>query len=211
MKPASKISAATAVAFVVLLVLVAVEWSPLIRFDYDAVKSITDTTKAHSTYRSVMTGITEAMQSGWVMLYTAAIALVIAIRRRYVEALWLAATVGIGNAIGPLLKLAVDRDRPTIVDPIDHFSGLSYPSGHAGSSSLTCAALLVLWWPALSNPWRVVAVALAILIPAASGWSRLSLGAHYPSDLAGGYLLGVAWVAAWLPLLRARTRSLESG
>lgn len=179
------------------------------RFDRGIVDSITETTKAHSTYRSAMTGITEAMQSGWVMLYTAVIAIVIAIRRRYAEALWLAAVVGVGNAIGPLLKLAVGRDRPTIIDPIDHFSGLSYPSGHAGSSSLTCAALLVLCWPWLHGPWRVVAVALAVLIPIASGWSRLSLGAHYPSDLAGGYLLGVAWVAAWQPLSKTSRRVHE--
>ena len=43
--------------------------------------------------------------------------------------------------------------------------------------------------PGSSAAWLLVAFILAV------GWARLALGAHYLSDLAGGYLLGSAFAA----------------
>ncbi len=80
---------------------------------------------------------------------------------------------------------------------IHHETSFSYPSSHAaiscgfyllwayliarselpGKLRLTLAGLLVLLWPTIL-------------------WSRLALGAHYPSDLLGGTFVGLAAVFA---------------
>jgi membrane-associated phospholipid phosphatase len=50
---------------------------------------------------------------------------------------------------------------------------------------------------------RIVCLVLLLLIP----WSRMRLGVHWPSDIAGGYLFGFGILAslwALLPCLRER-------
>lgn len=201
-------AAGAAAAFAVLTSLVVGDWAPLVDRDTDAVRSATDHTRAHGTYRAWMRGITEALQSEWTQLYGAAVAIGCALRRRFADAAWLVLTVGLGGLVWPAFKQLVDRPRPTVDDPLDTFTGLSFPSGHASSAAILCGALLVLAWPHLRTPGRYAAAALAVAVPLASGWSRLALGGHYPSDLAAGYLLGTAWVLAWLPALSPLRRRL---
>ncbi|TWO64436.1 phosphatase PAP2 family protein [Caenimonas sedimenti] len=64
----------------------------------------------------------------------------------------------------------------------------AFPSGHA----VYTAAVVACLWPLGSWPFRLLLLALA----AAVGWSRVALGAHFPVDVVGGFLLGGACVAA---------------
>ncbi len=201
MKQAPVVAIGAAAAFVGLLALVAGGWDPLHDFDVDAVRSTTDVTRDHDTYRRTLDALTTVMNSGWTVLAVAVVAVVIWARRRPGTALWLFAVVGIGNLPGPVLKQIVDRQRPDLPEPIQTFSGLSFPSGHAGSATLAAAAVLLALWSRLSPPARGLAIVLAVALPLTSAWTRLALGGHYPSDLLGGFLIGTAWVAAWAPML----------
>lgn len=195
------VAGGAATAFVCLLALVVAEWSPLMEFDVETVARATDVTRDNEGYRDVLQVMTNALNSGWTVLAVGLIAIVVWLSRRAGTALWLFAVVGIGNLVGPLLKQIVDRQRPTLPEPIQTFSGLSFPSGHAGSATLATTALLLVAWPHLGRRERVLAVCAAAALPLLSAWTRLALGGHYPSDLVGGFLLGTAWVAAWSPLL----------
>jgi undecaprenyl-diphosphatase len=88
--------------------------------------------------------------------------------------------------------------RPRMTDWVAiHESSSSYPSGHA-ALSLTFYGLWIFFIARsrLSTPVRrALAAALAAWI-AAIGWSRLALGAHYPTDLIGGYLLAIVLLCA---------------
>ncbi|MDX6300513.1 MAG: hypothetical protein QOF53_1727 [Nocardioidaceae bacterium] len=65
--------------------------------------------------------------------------------------------------------------------PVD---GPSYPSGHAAIA--TCAAVLVApYLPPYAGPGLVATLGL-------TSYARLQQGAHFPLDLLGGVLLGVA-------------------
>lgn len=74
-----------------------------------------------------------------------------------------------------------------------HESSFSYASGHA-TLALTFYGFwaYVAWTSGLPLAVRRAAVAVPALWIAATGWSRLALGAHYASDVLGGYLLGGA-------------------
>jgi undecaprenyl-diphosphatase len=100
------------------------------------------------------------------------------------------------------LKLAVGRVRPWIAlglpAPIGAPHDGSFPSGHA-SGSFCAAAFLAVALPAVwrAPPWRVrlvtvVTVALATLVAV----SRVYLGAHFPSDVIAGAMMGAAFGAA---------------
>ncbi len=76
---------------------------------------------------------------------------------------------------------------------VTHETSYSYASGHCTNSLVFFGFwAYVALRSTLPVPARV-AIALGLLaLSGAIGWSRLALGAHYPSDVLGGYLLGAA-------------------
>ena len=91
--------------------------------------------------------------------------------------------------------------RPRRLDwVVKHETSFSFPSSHA-SISLGFYGLWALFiWRGAGRARRWTAVLLALLV-AAIYWSRLALGAHYVTDLAGGALLAVALVLAGAAVL----------
>jgi undecaprenyl-diphosphatase len=116
-----------------------------------------------------------------------------------------------GIALSDLLKAAFARPRPDFVAHAARVFTASFPSGHASLSAityLTIAALL-----AHSQSSRRIGVyfmALAAFLTVLIGTSRIYLGVHYPTDVLGGWCIGVAWaiacwtLAAWLQARKAR-------
>ena len=106
------------------------------------------------------------------------------------------------RGLNPFLKWLAGSARPPadIVAAIEQADGLGFPSGHAFGAALFYGAIAAVA-PAVA-PNRAVAYALQatsttmILLTA---WARVRLGVHWPSDVAGGALLGAGLVC----LLRA--------
>jgi undecaprenyl-diphosphatase len=69
----------------------------------------------------------------------------------------------------------------------------AYASGHAALSlTFYGFAAYVIAGSALPLIVKRLAIAVCGVMVIGIGWSRLALGAHYPTDLIGGYLLAVA-------------------
>lgn len=106
-----------------------------------------------------------------------------------------------------LVKEAVRRARP-ITDYV-HRHGLhdySFPSGHATTSAAVYGTIAVLALAALPKPYNRILAVLAILFAFLVGVSRIYLGAHFPTDVLGGWLIALALVSILrtLSLVRAK-------
>jgi len=118
-------------------------------------------------------------------------------RRGHVRlAIFVIVTAVGGGLLDTVVKEVVDRARPSLVDPVAAASGKSFPSGHAMSSTFVYGALLLVFLPVIARRCRPVLVGGVVVLVAAIGFSRLALGVHYISDVVGGFVLGLAWLAA---------------
>lgn len=112
---------------------------------------------------------------------------------RRAAAVFLALSVGGAGLIFTVEKLIVGRPRPPVAHVVAA-SHSSFPSGHATLSTAFYVALVMVFLAAA--PRRVVAAtaaATAGLLITSIALSRVYLGVHYPSDVAGGVLLGATW------------------
>ncbi|MCI6019315.1 MAG: phosphatase PAP2 family protein [Clostridiales bacterium] len=76
--------------------------------------------------------------------------------------------------------------------------GYSFPSGHSTAAAAlygSIARFMKKWF------WLIPAIVLPLLV----GISRIVVGAHYPTDVLGGWILGAAAVV-FVPLLRNKIR-----
>ncbi len=109
---------------------------------------------------------------------------------------WIA-TVLVANGIAwSLLKVVVHRPRPNFAHQA---SGWSFPSGHAAeiSAGMAVLAVLTLSWVRRRGLRRALLVTELVLVLLV-GCDRVFLGAHNPSDVIGGWLLGAAVVCTSL-------------
>jgi len=108
-----------------------------------------------------------------------------------------AAVIGllpIGGAINLLLGQIVGRTRPhleTLVRDSANWEERSFPSGHIMGAVLLYGFLFVAA-RGIGNPWvRSLARTGCLTLIVASGVQRIWIGAHWPSDVLGGFALGL--------------------
>ena len=117
-------------------------------------------------------------------------------RRKTLLVAWVAAFAG-GGALEKILKTVVHRTRPIFNTTPPNEQSLSFPSGHSmmcliGVGMLVYVAIVP---GQLKGPRRTVLIALAAMFVVLMGISRVYLGAHFPSDVVGGFAAGAGWVA----------------
>jgi len=102
--------------------------------------------------------------------------------------------------------LAWGRERPTLIAEGIGSPGRSlssFPSGHTVQGVVAHGTLAWLWIRSTrSRAERALVVLLLLALTAVVMVSRLRLGAHWPSDVVGGLVIGAAWLAVMVAALQ---------
>jgi undecaprenyl-diphosphatase len=105
-----------------------------------------------------------------------------------------------------LLKETIQRPRPYLalseVHQLVGSGGGSFPSNHAMNSAII-AVILSSFFPRLRMWWWGYAALI--------GFSRVYCGVHYPSDVLGGYVIGILWALLMLGAVRRQWPQLPIG
>ena len=161
---------------------------------------------AHQTplLTSVMLEIT-ALGTGTVVLMIVAVAALFLWlnQHRHSALLLVFATAG-EIVLNNLLKAGFERPRPEIFAWTTQASYYSFPSGHAMSATVVYSTVAYL----AARLQRTHAARVALLLTAAVlvaliCISRLYLGVHYPTDVAAGVVIGLAWAGFCMATLEA--------
>ncbi|ANK60851.1 hypothetical protein AYR54_11465 [Loigolactobacillus backii] len=181
-----------------LLLAILVKFQLLTGLDELLIKGVQANTSATKDFFFKL--ITILAQPTLDLFYAALIAGFLWFHRHTSEAIWVILTIFGGDAIASVVKKLVARQRPAIKIILPE-NGYSFPSGHVLGTTIILLFICVFWINHLKNKWQqslcyIVGVLLLLLV----SYSRVYLGAHYPSDVLGAILLALIWgeAALWL-------------
>jgi undecaprenyl-diphosphatase len=110
-----------------------------------------------------------------------------------------------------LLKTISQHPRPTVVPHLVEATSYSFTSGHALVAAATYCTLAAIACHYVTDQRarkaiRIICWTIAGLV----GFSRVYLGVHYPSDVFGGGVVGIAWFYFCAYLWRKRSEAHPS-
>ena len=106
--------------------------------------------------------------------------------------------------LGQIVKLIFIRERPTINVLID-IGGYSFPSGHSTVSMAFYGFLIYLCYKKIDNKilkWFLIILQALLILTI--GYSRIYLGAHFPSDVIAGFSLGLSFLIIYIKLFASK-------
>ena len=179
----------------VVLLLAAARWSATFPGDESVLGWFQS--QRHPVSTTFMQVVTETGETWFLLgLIGVVILLLLALKKR--ECVFPLGVLGV-MAMGPVLKLLADRPRPPIdlVRLAEPLSGNGFPSGHTFESTLVFGVMIYLASLLIRRRvlrWPVQGTLAALILGV--GVSRVYLGAHWPSDVAGGYAIALLVLAA---------------
>lgn len=119
----------------------------------------------------------------------------------------------IGRPINGAIKELVERPRPSedLVLVREHPGSFSFPSGHADAVIVVYGLLFLFITLYVRHPGvRLLGQAACLWVIVFTGMERVWMGAHWPSDVLGGYYLGGLILAAIIAAQRSWPRRRTS-
>jgi membrane-associated phospholipid phosphatase len=165
---------------------------PVTTFDVYQAERIHQYGTTHARLRTFAAFVTDLGSGPPRIVVIAAVSVILLAHRQWRLALFFVATQWLLKEIVGYAKETFERPRP----PFSEIGGWSFPSGHATGAMATygmIAYLVALRWPERRFRWALIAVLAVIILSV--GMSRMLLGVHYFTDVAGGYLLGLAYTS----------------
>ena len=111
------------------------------------------------------------------------------LKKKKVQSLSLISCLGAGYIFEKIIKLSVQRSRPSI--QLLQETGYSFPSAHAMFSMILFSLIIYFYKDEIKNNARRIAfIAAGVILILLAGFSRIYLDVHWFTDVVGGYALG---------------------
>ncbi len=109
--------------------------------------------------------------------------------------------------LNTIIKQFLQRERPSLQHLVEA-GGYSFPSGHAMISMGFYGMIFAIWAIERKVHQRTffLPYVLGVLLILLIGLSRVYLGVHFPTDIAGGYIAGMIWLLFTVPVVYWRAR-----
>jgi len=138
----------------------------------------------------------------WIAAVLIIVACLLCWKKKYALAIFLLGASGAGALLNKGLKWFFKRERPDIL-PIVIEKSYSFPSGHSMGSLLFYGSLaFVVLHLMRPSKLRAIAVFVFCLFILLIGISRIYLGVHFPTDVLGGYSIGMAFLFICIIIFR---------
>lgn len=204
-----KASFITIVPFIVILIITFSDWDKITEFDYQ----ISNFFYSWHTpvLNKIMIAITHLGDMVTQTLVTSLTVVVLLIAKKWRTALWYGFSV-LGGALflNGIIKEFYARARPSQIKPLVEIGGYSFPSGHSMGSIIVYGGILFIVLQSIRSTYLKVFITSFLSIMIFSiGLSRIYLAVHYPSDVIGGFSLGLTWILVSISFFGLKYINLE--
>ena len=182
-------------AFAILLSYAAAKF-PVLPLDLKAYEELKE--QASPLFDRLMEFVSAIGEMAIAMALTAIAIVTFAVRRHWIEAIFMLVTTS-SVLLAFVLKELIHRTRPFPIDQnatgiIQSINEYSYPSGHVLFFVVFFGFFAYLAWIHFRGRGRVIVIAICGALILLIGPSRVFLGAHWASDVLGGYIIGALWL-----------------
>ncbi|QVI35407.1 phospholipid phosphatase [Lacticaseibacillus chiayiensis] len=150
-----------------------------------------------ATLKPLLLVVTELGNPSILIVLTMVLAAGLLVCRYRTAAVFTASVGAIMGVLNVSIKYLIQRPRPFIADPqiraLVKASGFSFPSGHSSGTMMFYGTIILLAWTLFKHPtgkWLITV--LAVLMIGLTGYSRIFVRVHYPTDVLAGFSLGFA-------------------
>ncbi len=196
-------------AFAILLSYAAAKF-PVLPLDLKAYEELKE--QGSPLFDSLMTWVSNLGELAIAMTLTTIAMLIFAVRRKWLESIFILVSTS-SVLVAFVLKELIHRTRPfPVAQNVTGFfqsaNQYSYPSGHVLFFVVFFGFFAYLAWIHFTGRGRVIVIAICGVLIVLIGPSRVFLGAHWASDVLGGYIIGTLWLFL-LILAYQRARHLK--